>query len=132
MILNGKKREYDISAAPTTSGAKVRTIGTKRASITVFTPYFSKNACAFATRLGLKTGEASRLKRVLPINRPVQYPVLSPMTEPKKNASIVSQTFSLFAAAKSSLSTNYESPGRKNTTVNPVAENRANQSPAQT
>ena len=46
-MLNGKKREYGISAAPTTSGANVRTIGIKRARITVFTPYFSKNCMCF-------------------------------------------------------------------------------------
>ena len=52
-MLNGRKREYGISAAPTTIGANVRTIGTNRARITVFTPYFSKKAWAFSTRLGL-------------------------------------------------------------------------------
>src|SRR5215212_2415992 len=110
---------YGISVAPTTSGANVRTIGTKRARTTVLTPYLSKNSFALATRLGLNIHDDSRLNSVLPIARPVQYPVLSPITDPRKNASRTSATFSLPAAANNPETTNSESPGKKNPTAKP-------------
>ena len=48
ITLEPRKRQYGIAPTPATNGAKVRTIGAKRARITARAPCFSKKALVFS------------------------------------------------------------------------------------
>ncbi len=71
---------YLMRPAPATMGAKVRTMGTKRARTIALGPYFSMKSWAFSKFSCLKSLELGRLKSFGPRNLPIMYPTWSPMT----------------------------------------------------
>lgn len=66
-----RKVRYFILPAPATMGAKVRTIGTKRARTMALGPNFSMNSWAFSRFSCLKSLELGRLKSLGPKNLPI-------------------------------------------------------------
>ncbi len=66
-----RKVRYFMRPAPATMGAKVRTMGTKRARTIALGPYLSMNSCAFSRFSCLKSLELGRLKSRGPKNLPI-------------------------------------------------------------
>ncbi|CAM5377832.1 hypothetical protein STENM327S_05102 [Streptomyces tendae] len=66
-----RKVRYFMRPAPATMGAKVRTMGTKRARTIALGPYSSMNSCAFSRFSCLKSLELGRLKSLGPKNLPI-------------------------------------------------------------
>ena len=71
MMLYVRKVRYFIEPAPATIGAKVRMIGTKRASTMAFGPCRSMNSWALSRFSRLKSLDFGRLKIFGPKNLPI-------------------------------------------------------------
>ena len=77
-MLYVRNSEYFIRDAPATTGANVRTIGTKRARMMVIGPCFSKKACDSSMYFFLKNRASSCLNRAVPPLLPMKKPTWSP------------------------------------------------------
>ena len=87
MTLKLRNVRRDILPMPATTGANVRTIGTKRASTIVLAPCWSKKSSVRSMYSRLNNLESGRRNRRGPVFWPMVKPTWSPMTAAAKHPS---------------------------------------------